>query len=232
MTRGQSASWLPPLGINNTAIWVSPHTPVLSGSVPQQRLKHWGRGGGQETGGFEKRGSFEGKTVLQHISNRRHHTWDALCYSHVDQNSSTLEWHISFCGKKTCLFQGMLMSDIWKNPSYKSILGKGVGSGFSGTFPCTTQAAYELIHGLMVIHVKRSNLFPLQLAPSVVWLSVCVQNLWQEFLTSLSAPLHTPLCCSPIQSPEYSHSAKNKTDRQTSSGDEKRVKIDGTWIPA
>lgn len=111
MTRGQSASWLPPLGINNTAIWVSPHTPVLSGSVPQQRLKHWGRGGGQETGGFEKRGSFEGKTVLQHIPNRRYHTWDALRYSHVDQNSSTLEWHISFCRKKTCLFQGMLMSD-------------------------------------------------------------------------------------------------------------------------
>lgn len=32
----QSTGWLPPLCISNTAIWVSPHTPVLSGRVPQR----------------------------------------------------------------------------------------------------------------------------------------------------------------------------------------------------
>lgn len=92
--------------------------------------------------------------------------------------------------------------------SYKRSLGKRAGGVSNAPVPAPSRVQYDLIHGLMVIHVKRSNLFP----PWLGFVCVCLQNFWQgcqepRFISLRSALLFIHQ--------NNSHSAENKTNRRT-----------------
>lgn len=67
--------------------------------------------------------------------------------------------------------------------------------------------------GLMVIHIKRSNLFPVRVAPSLGSICMCLQNFWHgcQLRSNSISPVSSALLL--FIHRNNSHSAKNRTGR-------------------